>query len=362
MKCALWMSMVVAAAQLTATRPVSACTTDSPSPGLELGIDIFDPWPITRSGVLMVRAEAFTVDIDAALADILLWEVRRDEVVVPGAFEVVPLWDREATSDSGEWHVFALIWRADAPLPAEGVYTLDHEVVGPFGSAPRRMALEVVTDVAPTLPKLFVSPTTAEVDPTEVVCCETGLDSCGRSKHCEATRATLLPAIELELDAEGDAAQQQVLWVARLQPGGEPGPRVQGRYASYTGPNFWVGEVAFDAPAGQYCVVVGATSVNDGSEVVSEPQCFDQARLGVPREAELEPGPLLASYDPENLARGECVGPLVYEADGAAYPRGSEAEPEAGGGCSVTPRGSAAPRSVRWLLLLALIRRRRARA
>ena len=79
--------------------------------------------------------------------------MRRDEVVVPGTFEVVPLWDSGATSDSGEYHVFALIWRADAPLPADGVYTLDYEVVGPYGSAPQRMALEVVTDVAPTLPK-----------------------------------------------------------------------------------------------------------------------------------------------------------------------------------------------------------------
>lgn len=351
MKFALWMSMIIAAA-LTATQPASACTTDSPSPGLALGFEFSAEWTITRSGVLMVRAEAFTVDIDTALADILLWEVRRDEVVQPGAFEVVPLWDSGATSDSGEYHVFALIWRADAPLPADGVYTLDYEVVGPYGSAPQRMALEVVTDVAPTLPKLFIFPTTVEVDPTEVVCCETGLNSCGRSKHCEATRATLLPAIQLEVEVEGDAARQQVLWVAPVQ-GGAPGPRAPGRYGA---PDLWYGAVVFDAPAEQYCVVVGVTSVNDGSEVVSEPQCFDQAKLGVPHAAELEPGPLLAPYDPEHLVEGMCLGPLIYEADGAAYPRGSEVEPEASGGCSVAPRGPA------WLLLLAFIRRRRGRA
>jgi len=72
MKFALWMSMIIAAA-LTATRPASACTTDSPSPGLALGFEFSAEWTITRSGVLMVRAEAFTVDIDTALADILLW-------------------------------------------------------------------------------------------------------------------------------------------------------------------------------------------------------------------------------------------------------------------------------------------------
>jgi len=90
--------------------------------------------------------------------------------------------------------------------------------------------------------------------------------------------------------------------------------------------------------------------------VVSEPQCFDQAKLGVPHAAELEPGPLLAPYDPEHLVEGMCLGPLIYEADGAAYPRGSEVDPEASAGCSVAPRGPA------WLLLLAFIRRRRARA
>jgi hypothetical protein len=123
-------------------------------------------------------------------------------------------------------------------------------------------------------------------------------------------------------------------------------------------PSRWTGTVGFDAPAEQYCVVVGVTSVTDGSEVVSDPQCFDQAMLGVPHAADIPPSPRMSIHDPADPDSGRCLGPIVYEADGAAYPRGAGesevAEPPAG--CTVTVRGGA------WLVLLALIRRRRARA
>lgn len=105
------------------------------------------------------------------------------------------------------------------------------------------------------------------------------------------------------------------------------------------------------------------TSVIDGSEVVSDPQCMNQSQLGVPHKAEIAPSPTMDPYDPATFgvsSSGRCLGPIVYEIDGAAYPRGS-AEPEepVTHGCNVAGAGAG---SGAWLVLLAFIRRRRARA
>ncbi|HEY0137139.1 MAG TPA: hypothetical protein VGB85_23810, partial [Nannocystis sp.] len=52
---------LLALAGLLAARPASACSVISPRPGLELAVD--EP-RITEDGVLLVRGEAFTVDVD----------------------------------------------------------------------------------------------------------------------------------------------------------------------------------------------------------------------------------------------------------------------------------------------------------
>ncbi|HEY0133664.1 MAG TPA: hypothetical protein VGB85_06275, partial [Nannocystis sp.] len=346
--------ILATAALLTTARPAAACETDSPDPGLSFELDGFDAHPVAEGGALLLNAQAYGIDIDAALATLVLWEVRRDGVVQPGSFEVVPLWDAAATSVSPENHKFALIWRPDAPFTADGVYTVDFEIAGYWQTGPQQAPLRVVPAEPPALPYLLWAPSTEAVDPSEVICCETGLNSCGTSTQCEATRATLLPALYLELELDA-GHESQILWVARASPGGEIGPRVQGRGEYVVGTWRWTGTVRVDAE--QYCVVVGVTSVTDGSEVVSEPLCHDQAKLGA-HTAEIPPSARMSLYDPANPGDGRCIGPIVYEADGAAYPRGSE-EPEASGGCDMTAGGGS------WLVLLvllALIRRRRARA
>jgi hypothetical protein len=353
MNSTICVSMLVLAGSLAAARPASACTVMSPYPGLTIEPGE-DHW-ITGDGVIMVRGEAYTVDVDTALADLALWEVRGDGVVLPGEFEVVPLWDRAATTARSEDHVFALIWRADAPLSPGGTYTLDFAVAGPYGSAPEQLPLTVINAVEPMLPEVAARAETVLVDATEVVCCESSQDSCGDSRYCETIAATQLPAIAVEVESNGASYWQQVVWVAQVLPGGEIGPHLQPKYSFRASPWEWSGTLMFDAPAEQYCFVTGATSARDGSEVVSDPVCLDQAELDVPRSVQLEPSARMAPREPDVAGEGKCIGPIVYEADGAAYPRGSEPEP-ASRGCNVAPRSPA------WLVLLALVRRRRSRA
>jgi len=348
---AIWMSMLVATL-VTAVRPASACSTSYPDTGLTL--DFEQDYPVIEGGAMLVRAGSYAVDVDVAMADLLLWEVRRDGVVQPGAFEVVPLFDAEATSVTPEAHVFALLWRPDAPFTAGGAYTLDFQVADPHESTPVRVTLEVVAPPPLEPPPMTATATTVAVDPTETVCCESHLGSCGDSYQCEVTRATLLPAIDVRVGLKGIIEVHRVVWVAPVLPGGEIGPRVQGPYAQVTTPWSWEGTIRFDAPADEYCVVVGATSVIDGSDSISEPRCFGQAELGVPHEGSIALSTRMTPFVEGDYEGGRCLGPLVYEADGAAYPREAE-QPEASG-CSVTSPGP-------WsLLLLALIRRRRARA
>lgn len=346
------MALVAAAGMLTAPRPASACETDSPRPGVEIDLD--DARPVTEGGVLMVRVVAYRIDVEAALQELLVWEVRRDGELQAGKFEVTPLWDGAATSVEGELHVFALIWRPDAPFTAGGEYTVDYQL------ARYEEMLRSVVTVVPATPapvaEVVAAPSTVLVGGSEVVCCETLLSSCGQDSQCEPTHGTVLPAIDVEVDLSYDASAQFIVWVARALPGGDPGPHLQGEFGLRASPMVWQGSVSFDAPAEQYCVVVGLTDVRDGSETVAETFCVGDAVLGGPVERDVALSDRMQPYDEATPGSGHCVGPLVYEADGAAYPR-EDVPPAPSHGCSVAPPGGSLA-----LLLLAFIRRRRARA
>ncbi|HEY0138622.1 MAG TPA: MYXO-CTERM sorting domain-containing protein, partial [Nannocystis sp.] len=112
-----------------------------------------------------------------------------------------------------------------------------------------------------------------------------------------------------------------------------------------------VGELLRLDGSGERCVVLGATSLIDGSTAMSEPRC---AEIAAPREATLMPEFLPA--DLEGSGMGECLSPPVYEHSGEPYLPydGGETTVEQGG-CRVAGQGP-------WgLLVLGLVWRRRAR-
>ncbi len=340
----------VAAAVLMLPRAADACETITPPAGLSFAL--FDGQPVAEGGVLVLRGEAYGVDVEAALQTLLLWEVRRDDVVVPGAFEVVALHDSVATSVTGERHVFALVWRPDTPFTIDGAYTVAYQIARSFSVEEGSAVLDVRPAQSATLPEWYAQPHNVVVDGSDVVCCETLLGSCGDSSLCGPTRGTTLPAIRLNLELIFDDGAQQIVWVAQVLPDGTIGPRVQAD-ADGVGPSYWYDTIVFDTAAEQYCVVIGVSTPVDGKELISEPQCVTAAQVGAPTSGRIELSASMESYEADSDRAGRCVGPLVYEADGAAYPREAQQVPQ---GCSVGSHG------LGWWVLLALIRRRRARA
>lgn len=351
-----WLAVLLGLALLCTSRHADACETESVDPGLTLDVADFEPIPLPAGGVLAVRGVAYGVEVDEALRQLQTWQVLRDGVAMPGEFATHPLYDAEATAVSPEAHVFVLVWRPAEPFAPGSVYRLDWGIAD-RGFGPRSVELDVRAEPPPplVLPEIELDPRVDVVDGGEIVCCETPLSSCGNSSLCEPTVGTLLPALALELAGGLGAHPQQRLWIAQVLPDGALRPAEHARSLFAVHIDGWIGALRFDEPDDEYCAVVGVTSLVDGQELRSPPLCVPQAELGIPHTQQLEPSAALTPLDVDGDGEGRCIGPLVYQQDGEAYPR----EPDDARGCRQGPRGGPWWLVFAWLLVT---RRTRARA
>ena len=248
-----WLAALLGLALLGGSRRADACETDSVDLGLTLAVADFEPIPMPAGGVLAVRGVAYGVDVDEALQQLQTWQVLRDGVPLSGEFETHALYDVEASSESPEAHVFALVWRPAEPFAPGPAYRLDWEIADrAFGLQTAEIDVRAEPPPPLVLPEIELYPRTDVVDGGEIVCCETPLSSCGNSSLCEPTVGTLLPTIALDLTGGLGAHPQQRLWSARVLPGGALGPIEPARSLFAVHIDDWVGALRFDAPADEY--------------------------------------------------------------------------------------------------------------
>jgi hypothetical protein len=326
--------------------PAGACETE----GTPLGLTLLRPLPLTlpQGGVLPLTAVAIGVDLGAELSALPPFHVTRDDVEVAGTLATVTI----ATGlDAAGLRVHELIqvWRPKAPLAVGDTLLVTY--------TDRYLSAETwpVTVTAPpepvTLPNVLATGHSVRVDAGERVCCEILADSCDQTSLCQPTLARDIPALAVMGARLAGDPPQAWLWVARADAKGQPGPsllRVPDADAPFGRPAWteWSADISFPAgdAAPPYCVVVGTTSLIDGSRQVSEPLCVDAEDVGPIGTVELTPD--LPAYAIEK--NRECVSDPVYEADGSPYKAPA-------GGCAVAPR----PAPAALLLLMLLLRRRR---
>lgn len=358
------MKWAAALAAIVLARPaaVDACTGPAtPAPGLNL-TGIGPELTIAGDGVLVFDAYALQSTPEQALESFSI-EVTRDGVAVAGGLEVVPLWTGileyagGVETDALPLHEFLIVWRPEAAwMP--GVHAALIEDVGSNGFV-EEVELTVTVEaqpgpaiVAPEVHQVFASEFVAEV--LERVCCEQSASTCGNYPYCKPTQVRHETGLNITAGLAEPQHMRGYLWVAGYVDG-EVGTRVPAHAEfSYYPPEpswtRWADFMLFDVAPGEQCVVIGATSLIDGSSVMSEPMC---ATVAAPREEMLTP--MFAPQDPEG-GMGDCLSPPVYEKTGEAYePYDAGEAPEKDGGCRV---GGSAP----WgLLAFGLLWRRRGR-
>lgn len=333
--------------------PAQACSTLSPPWGLAMGTPgAGEALRTAPGGVIALSATIAGVLIEEALAQPRLTLTRADEVI-EATPSFVPL-QLERGSGPRPIYLGVVVWRPAAPLAPGATYTAKVERAGEYGGV-LSFAVEVDAEPLPSLPAPEISAvvgTRVAVEDRAVVCCERGPDSCGDTSECLPTVQLFHPAIGVEATSPGAWAGNALVWLAPALPEGGLGPRAQAV------PTWWRLEpwsflaltpetvATFAAAQDSYCVVVGATSLLDGAEVVSQPRCVAAAEIGAPAE---EPHPALEFFSDEYFAT--CDSPPVYD-DGRLY--GAEAER---GGCRMGQVESP------WVLLalLPVLRRRRRR-
>ena len=189
----------------------------------------------------------------------------------------------------------------------------------------------------------------------EQACCETGYDSCSHDSLCKPTRVLEVPGFRIATALPASQRERAYLWVAPVVDGvvGTPEPTHTPWLRPWddSAPLFaqWsdLNLVGFDEARDEHCVVLGATSLIDGSSATSEPFC---ATLAGPRETALMPE--FVMYETLDYP-WDCFEPPVYAHNGEPYPDGAK-EP-ATQGCRIAGGGA-------WGLLIVVgLRRRRAR-
>ncbi len=332
--------------------PAEACTTNDP----EQGLRIYHPFPKTmpQGGVLAITASVLGATVDTAMADLTEFRVTHDDVEVPGALEVVTL--SSATGPSAlQYHELILVWRPQQPLVVGDALVL-HYTHRPDEFEPHTVPF--IVDDAPTtitLPGLRAIGSAVEVDESAWVCCEVLADSCNTTTRCLPTRVQRVAGVTLPDARLAGDWPQGYLWAARVDAQGEVGPRLPRVHDPYPlaphEPSWaaWPDPIVFTRDdAAPYCVVLGATSLVDGTSLVSGPLCVTAEQVGELGELELEAD---FSAQTSDVIR-ECVSDPVYEADGSPYP------PREASGCRTTPN----PGSLAMLLLgLGLLSTRRIR-
>lgn len=339
---------LLAIAALLAPRAADACTTDSLDRGLTVRPPPQEERQIAGDGVLAFDAFIRGVEPEVALAQFALTltpEGGGPPITGENSHRTLA---SQPYDDIDDYQEIVLVWRPSSPL-APGVYTAQVTLENDLF---REWSFPVVVDAAAAPP--LSPPLIKHVDPAgivdeelERVCCETGQTSCGDHSVCHPTRVRVVPGFAVSATLEPADLERAYLWVAPWdgQAAGPPYERMNFWRAS---PDLspWWSEWTFRHPialpdaAGERCVVVGATSLIDGSTALSRPFCHT---LEAAHEEARTP-----MFDPGDSDIVQCLGPPVYEHDGSPYP------PEPDGGCRL-----AATRPGPLLALLLLIARRR---
>lgn len=356
-------AMVLAAAALWAPTPARACSYSDLSPGLTVYSS--DAKTIAADGVLAFDAYFFGADI-ADVSTRFTLTVTRDGAPVAGSLEFLTLWSGapgflrdEVVEDATLLHQLVIVWRPAAPL-APGAYAGVMWVEYPGGTnyhdEMNPLAITVTDAPGPPLAAPEFEAIGGEMVAREVLeqaCCETGYDSCSHDSLCKPTRVFEVPGFRIGTALPEIHRERAYLWVAQFVDGtpGAPQPTHTPWLRPWedSAPLFaqWsdFNPVGFDEARDEYCVVLGATSLIDGSSATSEPFC---ATLAGPREETLTPE--FALYT-ESDDPWDCLEPPVYAHNGEPYPEGAE-EP-ANQGCRIAGGGA-------WGLLMVVgLRRRR---
>lgn len=349
-----WPIGLLMSAALAVPRVADACSSESFYDGLTVKPYTYDERRIAADGVLAFDGFIKNATPEEALAQWSLTLVPEDGGPAIGGEVSLRIIATAPLSEIADYQKIVLVWRPAAPLQP-GTYRADVVDTSDFG---RNWEFPVIVDAAaaPPLspPRVETARPITEIGETlERICCEKGQSSCGDHSYCEPTRVRMVPGFRIEASLEPADVERATLWVAPWdgQKAGAPYERMDPWYRHPEDVPWWA-EWTYERPillpalAGEHCVVVGATSLIDGSTAISAPLCGElTAAYEEAREPKIE------SEDPYGSDRwASCQGPIVYEHDGSPYPRVAER------GCRIAGERSG------WLLLLvplALRRRRR---
>lgn len=339
---------------LAAPRRVEACSIITP----EYGLTIKRPYQdrqIASDGVLAFDAVILGETPEVALARFSLTLTPYTGGPAITGETSHKLLGTEPYTAIDSFQDVALVWRPAMPL-APGFYTANATLQGPW-EQPEMWDFAVVVDDAPAPP---LSPPRVEKVETRVfddeelerICCETSLDSCGGSSLCEPLRVLVVPGFTIRAALEPADIERAYLWVAPWD-GQAAGPAFERTVPWYDEPDqptysqwTWLNDFRLPDAAGEFCLVVGATSLIDGSTVLTAPICRELTA------AHEEPRKIRLSFG--DSAWQQCLTPPVYERDGSPYPP----EPDSNAGCRLADTNpGAGPLAL--LLLLAARRRRR---
>lgn len=338
-------------ATVIAARPAAACETSVLPRGLTVVAAASSGRQIAADGVLafdaFIRAEAPEVAL-ARFSLTLAADGGGPEV--SGTVSHVTLASR-AYDTSDDYQEVVVIWRPSAPLAA-GSYAAELTITDSLGTLDSRSFAVTVTDGAapPLAPPTIARAESDAFDETLArVCCEVGEDSCGVNRVCEPARVRVVPGFTVEAALAPADVERAYLWVAPWD-GEKPGAPFERMNDWYIQPDqpWWSGWAARNAillpeAEGERCIVVGATSLIDGSTVLAAPSCGE---LTAAHEEDRTP----TFPAPSDVFQRPCLSPPVYEDDGSPYPREA-------GGCRLAPGPGPGP-----LLLVVWALRRRRRA
>lgn len=328
---------------VTAPNVARACSTIN----LPSGLSVYSPEQRTIASDGVLGFDAFVLGPDVAdVTATLELEVLRDGVPVAGSVEFLELYAGPTIfaspphADAELLHQFLIVWRPAEPL-APGLLTGEIAADG-FPPTGTRFEVTVTDTPAPplTAPK-FLSIMGDEVvtDVYEKLCCETGLDSCGGETLCTATEVRHAPAFRMSAALPAGQQARAYLWAMPVLDG-QAGARIPSHEPipyNFDEPLWsrWSTQfpLRFDVAASEYCVILGATSLIDGTSVASEPHCEP---LQPPRDVSLTP--TLPPDDADGLP-DECLTPPILVPGDASADDAPEHSPS---GCRLAadPRGA----------------------
>lgn len=338
---------------LTTPRPADACTAVSLDRGLTVIPSPVEERRIAGDGVLAFDAFIRDEPPELALTRFSLALTPEDGGPAIAGTASHRLLGTHPYTEIEDYQQIVLVWRPAAPL-APGPYTAEATLEREFG--PDVWTFPVVVEDAPAPPLAPPQIDAAEAlefddEALERVCCEVGQSSCGTSSMCEPTRVRVVPGFGVRASLAAADIERAYLWIAPWdgQAAGLPFDRSNHWYSRPWTQPWWsewesLQPILLPDAAGETCVVVGATSLIDGSTALAEPICRELAAAHEePRTPDF--APVDDGFGPP------CLTPPVYEHDGSPYP------PEPASGCRIAPTGSGA-----FLLLLLAGRRTRRRS